>query len=188
MSKAGGEERTLVLADVLEDVLAFRPQPVEVRWNDGSQMRRSFPDVGVVVLDGTVELWECKPRDHDADLLERLKPLAHVLRRSGVKYRVRTPRWFKAEPRLSNARRLARQGDRQVDPGLRATVGSLLNAGAKTFGQLRQASGANVAELLGAAARGVFAIDIDGMTLGDASAVRVARKAARSGAFLGVER
>ncbi len=180
-----GEERVLTLADVLEDVVAFRPQPLEIRWRDGLRARRAFPDVAVVLLDGSVELWECKPRELDARLVEQLRPLALALRRHGVRYRVRTPGWFAAEPRLSNARRLARQGDRPDDAGLRAALGrALAGVPACTFGDLRAAVGAGVAELLGAAARGAFAIGIDGSPIGEGSPVRAAAAGALGGAYL----
>ncbi len=179
------EERALTLADVLEDVIAFSPQPVELRWSEGERTRRAYPDIGVVLLDGTAELWECKSSDTDHLLAAKLKPLAVSLTRRGVRYRARTPRWLAAQPRLSNAQRLAVHGTQSPDLAVcEAIARALPLVRTPVLGALRETTGAGAAQLLCAAAHGVFAVCIDGVRLGDASPIRASKPGARSGAYL----
>lgn len=183
-AESGHEAEALLLADVAEGVAAFRPQPVAVRYWNGDRMANAFPDIGIVLLGGGVELWEVKPERRDDDLVRRLGHLASALRGHGITYRVRTPRWLRHGSRLANARLLHRQGDRPVAAWLPPAIAeTLASPGTGTVGALRTTLGIDPEVVCAAAARGALAIDIGSGPLSDATTVRVPRRGARSGAY-----
>ncbi len=181
---SGGEEDPLVLAEVLEDVRHYRAQPAEIWFHDGARMRRAFPDLGLCLLDGSVELWEVKPEGLGEKFRGRLEAIGLSLASVGIRYRVRTPFWSRQEPRLSNAKALHRQGDRLLTPGFIAAMAETLPClPEKTVGCLRRALGAGLADIYAAAAKGGLSIEITRGRLGDNSEIRLPRPGASSGAF-----
>lgn len=180
----GGEADVLMLADILEEVAAFRPQAVAVRYFDGRRIARAFPDIALRMIDGSIEFWEIKPERHDAETIERLCILASTMRAAGLRYRVRTPRWFRRNPQLTNARLLYRQADRPITDRLAADIEAAIDRqGCRTLGALRGALGIGMYVLHGAAARGLFAIDIATERLNDATSIRKALRGACSGGY-----
>ena len=183
-TESSGEADALLHADVLEDVVAFLPQAVEVRFLHAARMRRAYPDLALLRLDGSVDLWEVKPERIGADRIARLGHLKAALNASGIQYEIRTPSWLRRYPQHHNATELHRLGDHPVPGPLQARIGQILACGgATTLGMLAAGTGAGIEILIAAAARGMFSVDVGTGVLGRSTMVRIARPGARSGAF-----
>lgn len=184
-AESPGEAEAMLLAEVLEQVVAFRPQAVEVCFFEGVERRRAFPDLCVGMLDGSVELWEVKGRSVSSALVRRLGRLSAALRKVGVRYRVLTPYTLGHGSRLANAgaiHRLAFVGlTSSVTMAIERAVPMLDVA---TLGGLQAATGLRRSEILAAAAKGKVAVDIGGDPVGAATRVRPALPGARSGGFV----
>ena len=183
-TESSGEADAMLHADVLEDVVAFLPQAVEVRFLHAGRVRRAYPDLALLRLDGSVDLWEVKPERIGADRIERLGHLKAALNASGIHYEISMPSWLRRYPQHHNASELHRLGDHPVPGPLQVGIGQILaRGGATTLGDLAVGTGAGMEILIAAAARGMFSVDVGTGVLGRLSSVRVARPGARSGAF-----
>lgn len=178
------EASVLVLADVLEEVLAFRPQALRVVFVHRGRPTSAYPDLAVLRVDGGCELWECKPdRGVGEETFERLVALRASLRAVGIPYLVRQPRWSRRAPWGRNAALIWRHADQVLPPTMPAAVEKAVRCGTATLGALGQQAGATFPMLLALAARGTFAVDIGGAPLGAGSSIRQAAVGATSGAF-----
>ncbi len=178
------EAGILMLADVHEEVRAFRPQALRVYFTHGGRTVSACPDIAVVRIDGRPELWECKPnRGVGRTAYHRLRDLYHALQAVGIRYRVRQP--FKAlrEPRRRNATLLWRHADCHLPDGLAVQAQDAVQAGVSTIGMLASRTGASFQMLFALAARGHIAVDIGLTPLGHDSLVRMPIPGASSGAF-----
>jgi len=186
-AESPGELDAMLLADVLEDVVAFRPQPVEVRFFDGERCRSAFPDLGVLHLDGGVQLWEVKGATKSPSLVRRLGHLSASLSQVGIEYRVLTSTWLTRSPRQANARLLYRHANRPLPSWAAGEITRVTSChGPMTLGSLRAQLGLGLADLAAAAAQGMFAVNLAGAALGEGTPVRLPRTGARSGGFLGM--
>lgn len=184
-AESPAEANAIQLADVLENILAFCPQPVEVRYHDGKRFRRAYPDLGLVMLDGSVRFWEVKDDIASAELVQRLGRLSAALQRNAVGYRVVTSRWLASAPRMANVRELRRNRDWPFGGHTRASISAVLDQLASpTLGALQEKLCLTRPEILAAAAQGVVAVDIGLMEFGSRSSVRAALSGARSGGFI----
>lgn len=184
LTESSGEADAVLHADVLEDIIAFLPQAVEVRFPHAGRVRRAYPDLALLRLDGSVGLWEVKPERVGTERIERLGHLKAALNASGIHYEIKTPSWLRRYPQHHNASELHRQGGHPVPGPLQAGIGQILaRGGATTLGTLATGTGAGIEVLIAAAARGMFSVDVGTGVLGRSTPVRVARPGARSGAF-----
>ena len=182
------EAETAIFADVLEDVVAYAMQPVCLHYRDGGRLTRAYPDVGLLMIDGTVELWEVKPERASEALVRRLGTLSRLLHARGVRYRVRTPLWLHRAPRRANVRAVWASDGVAVGETLRDDLAQRLGAGeATTLGALRAQLGVEAPVLHAAVLRGLVAVDLDAGPLSDASPVRPPKPGALSGGYLGAE-
>jgi len=183
-TESSGETDAMLHADVLEEVMAFSPQAVEVRFIHAGCVRRAFPDLALMRLDGSVDLWEVKPERIGAERIARLGHLKAALNASGIRYEIRTPSWLRRYPQYQNARELHRLGDHPVPGSLHAGIAQILaHGGTTTLGALAAGTGVGIEILIAAAARGMFSVDVGAGVLGRSTLVRAARPGARSGAF-----
>lgn len=178
------EAGILMLADVHEDVRAFRPQALRVSYRHGGRTVSACPDIAVVRTDGYPELWECKPnRGVGRAAFHRLRDLHDALQAVGIRYRVRQPFKVLREPRRRNATLLWRHADCHLPDGLAVQAEDAVQTGVPTLGMLASRTGASFPMLLALAARGHIAVDIGLAPLGHGSLVRMPVPGATSGAF-----
>jgi hypothetical protein len=182
------EAEAAMFADVLEDVVTFSMQPVALRYHDGNRAFSAFPDIGLKMLDGSVELWEVKPERVSEQLVRRLGTLARLLHAHGIRYRVRTPFWMGRSPRHANVRAIWAAGGITLPDTIHSDLQQCLSsARATTLGALRAELGVHHDALYAGALRGLVAVDLDAMPLCDGSPVRAPAAGALSGGYLGAE-
>jgi hypothetical protein len=61
--RSGYECTVYECLDCRNDIQAFEPEPFEIPYLNGTEMRKYRPDLLVVYTDGRKELWEIKPHD-----------------------------------------------------------------------------------------------------------------------------
>ena len=174
-------------ADVLENVTAFSMQPVCLRYRDGSRLARAYPDLGLLMIDGSPELWEVKPERASEVRVQRLATLSRLLHAQGVRYRVRTPFWLGRAPRRANVLAVWASDGAAIGDALRADVAQCLGLSIRTLGALRAELGVQVNILHAAVLRGLVAVDLDAAPLSDATSIRAPLPGARSGGYLGAD-
>ncbi len=180
------EAGVLVLADVLESVRVFRPQALRVVFPYQGRPRTAYPDIAIIRDDGQPELWECKPdRVLSDERFARLLALRRALHAVGISYRVRQPGWSRREPLASNAALIRRYANQPLPYGLLGMALGIVRLGPTTLGALGREAGATMPMLLSLAARGVIAVDIGSLPLGEDTVVRQPLPGASSGAFDG---
>ena len=180
------EADVLVLADVLESVRVFRPQALRVLFPYQGRLRTAYPDIAIIRDDGQPELWECKPdRVLSDERFARLQALRRALHAVGISYRVRQPGWSHREPLASNAALIRRYANQPLPYGLPGMALGIMRSGPTTLGAIGREAKATMPMLLSLAARGVIALDIGSLALGEDTVVRQPLPGASSGAFDG---
>ena len=180
------EADVLVLADVLESVRVFRPQALRVVFPYQRRLRIAYPDIAIIRDDGEPEFWECKPDCVLSDeRFVRLLTLRRALHAVGIPYRVRQPGWSRREPLASNAALIRRYASQPLPYGLFGLALGIVRSRPTTLGILGREAKATMPMLLSLAARGVIAVDIGSLPLGDDTVVRQPLPGASSGAFDG---
>lgn len=103
------ERDLLYLLEIDPEIRAYLTQPLSLRYRDGESVRSHLPDVLSLARDRET-LIEVKYADEAAlpEVQRRTQILKSGLARHGVAYRVLTEKIIRAEPRLTNARRLCR--------------------------------------------------------------------------------
>lgn len=99
------------LLDANPDVLAFREQPLVIRYLHEGEERAHYPDVEVA-YGSHKELWEVKPSadaEHP-DILRRTRLMEHALPHFGYTYRMVIAESLTDSSRLKNALTLLRYG------------------------------------------------------------------------------
>lgn len=184
-SESSLEWLAMLHCDVLENVVAFRPNSVAVRFECGGREQIAYPDIAVLRREGGPEFWEIKPAGHlGIDRLQRLRALARGLGQIGIPYLVRQPHWLCREPALENARAIHRHAHHQGPGPHPLEVARLLSTRAGiTLLEAAQALKVQTADLLGLVAQGVAAIDIGGGPITGHTPVRLPLPHATSGAF-----
>ncbi|MCG9065769.1 TnsA endonuclease N-terminal domain-containing protein [Laribacter hongkongensis] len=89
-------------------IVAYREQPLTLRYPDGPRLRRYTPDFELVLAGGEVVLVEIKPTRSLADdeVRHKLDCVEQHLRREGRQFVVLSDQHLRREPRLSNLREL----------------------------------------------------------------------------------
>lgn len=102
-------------------IVAYREQPLTLRYPDGPRLRRYTPDFELVLVNGEVVLVEIKPTRSlaDAEVRHKLDCVEQHLRREGRQFVVLTDQHLRREPRLSNLRELYHRTPR-IPPTLAA--------------------------------------------------------------------
>lgn len=102
-------------------IVAYREQPLTLRYPDGPRLRRYTPDFELVLASGEVVLVEIKPTRSlgDAEVRHKLDCVEQHLRREGRKFVVLSDQHLRREPRLSNLRALYHRTPR-IPPTLAA--------------------------------------------------------------------
>lgn len=184
-AESGLEWLAMLHCDVLESVVAFRPNAVEVRFEHDGRARTAYPDIAVLRRDGRPEFWEIKPASHPgAERLQRLRALARELSLVGIPYMVRQPHWLCREPALKNARAIHRHAG-IAPPGchLLNVARALSERGGTTLAGMAQALELRSADLLGFVARGMIALDIGAHPITGSTPIMLPLSNATSGAF-----
>ena len=180
------EADVLVLADVLEAVRLFRPQTLRVIFSYQGRLCTAYPDIAIIRDDGQPELWECKPdRVLSDEKFARLHALREALHVAGIPYRIRQPGWCGRTPLASNAALIRRYAHLPLPYGLFGMALGIVRSGPTTLGALGREARATMPMLLSLAARGVLAVDIGSLPLGEDTPVRQPLPGATSGAFDG---
>ena len=184
-SESALEWVAMLHCDVLESVVAFRPNSVAVHFECGGRQHVAYPDIAILRRDGCPEFWEIKPAGlPGVDSLQRLRALARGLGRIGIPYLVRQPHWLCREPALGNARAIHRHAHHQALGPHPLDVARLLSTRPGiTLLKAAQALKVRTVDLLGLVAQGVAAIDIGGGPITGHTPVRLPLPHATSGAF-----
>lgn len=178
------EFQAFLLADVLERVLYFNAQPVQVRYLHKGQIRTAYPDIAIETADGKLEVWECKADSRmRKEVIERHVSLHQALREIGIPYRIMQPISLGQEPRAANAEMIWRQADRLIPSDLQDAVLGCVRSGAETLGQIRDALNCSMASLLALVGQGKLAVNIHDAPLTSASFVRAPLPLATAGGF-----
>lgn len=181
--ESSNEFNCLTLLDVWESVVTFGPQPCRVNYTLDHKQRWTYPDFSVRLLDGRVELWEVKP--DDGVPAQSKKAICEACNIKSVRYRVVTHSYLKREPILKNARLLNDFKAAPVDPSLVKSVSKALgHAHIRTLSDLCMATRLKAVDLLPAALRGHFAIDLGSSAFPAGALIRPARSGATSGGFI----
>lgn len=181
--ESSNEFNCLTLLDVWEDVVAFGPQPCRVDYTLGNKKRWTYPDFAVRLLDGCVELWEVKP--DDGVPTQTKKAISEACNIKNVSYRVVTRSYLKREPILKNARLLNDFKAASVDASVEKSISKALgHTRVRTLSDLCKATCLKAADLLPAALRGHFAIDLGSDAFPAGAFIRPARSGATSGGFV----
>lgn len=117
-AESSGERNGFQLLDADSTILRYREQPVRIRFELNGQLHEHYPDVHVERSNGPPgELWEIKPRlKHlDPEVLARTVFMQTTLPTHGFLYRPIANEDLEKEPRLSNARKLLKHGNRTID-------------------------------------------------------------------------
>lgn len=103
------ERDLLYLLEVDPEIRAYLTQPLNLRYRDYEFIRSHLPDVLSLTRD-QIALIEVKYADEAAlpEVQRRTQILKTGLAPHGIAYRVLTEKIIRAEPRLTNARRLSR--------------------------------------------------------------------------------
>lgn len=124
-------------------IVAYREQPLTLRYPDGSRLRRYTPDFELVLASGEVVLVEIKPTRSlaDAEVRHKLDCVEQHLRREGRQFVVLSDQHLRREPRLSNLRELYHRTPR-IPPTLAAARQAIEHIAAAlplTLGDARRA-------------------------------------------------
>lgn len=184
-AESGLEWLAMLHCDVLESVVAFRPNAVAVQFEYEGGTRMAYPDIAVLRRDGRPEFWEIKPTGcPGAERLQRLRALSRGLGQIGVPYMVRQPHWLCREPALKNARAIHRHAGVQPSSSHSLTVARLLSErGSITLTEMAQVLQLRSADLLGFVARGMIALDIGAQPITANTIIMSPLSNATSGAF-----
>lgn len=177
------ERNCLTLLDVLESVVEYCPQPTRIEFEDDGKKRFTIPDFAVRTLDGSVKLWEVKMAN--AFCNRKVGLISEACDKLNVGYVAVSHRELQRKPILANAQSLHRYSHVPVTEFVARAVSScIVQPGVRSLADLCRVTGLSAAELMPAALRGHFAIDLTASSFPYGASVRRCREGAISGGFI----
>lgn len=165
------------LLEVDNAVVAYKPQPELLTYDNDEKVRRYYPDIEVEFVTGKKQLVEVKD-DGDANDPTNKREFAirtQLYAEIGLEYVVRDRSWIHQGVALTNAKQMLLFNDLRPDTLMRARVRELFHVSPpKTLGDLHDATGMLWDErgvLFNMAMRNDFTIDIHTLILSDRSPV-----------------
>jgi hypothetical protein len=160
------EYNLIRLMDCDASVVDILPQPCVIRYVQGGEERKHYPDLLTKLQNGQKVFWEVKTPEnaHRTDTRSRTAIMAEGLTEHGYLYRVALSDDLRVEPRLKNVTQLLRHGRKRVPIEVREQIRQLMTlAKAISLGQV--ASGAlgplNRATAYNLVLEGKLWIDVD---------------------------
>ncbi|MFC3677730.1 Tn7 transposase TnsA N-terminal domain-containing protein [Ferrovibrio xuzhouensis] len=173
------------LLEVDNNVIAYRPQPERLIYDNGERVRLHYPDIEVTFLAGKTQIVEVKEADDANDPVNQ-KEFAirsFLYAKEGLEYVVRDRDWVHQGVALANARQILLFNDMRPAPLLRKKVLELFDVEPpKTLADLHEALKMPLADrglLLNMAMRNIFTIDTHSAPLSDRSAVSPRKERAK---------
>ena len=111
-AESKNELNAFILLDANPAVASFREQPAIIEYVMDGTPHKHFPDILVVLTDGSMEFWEVKPKEQAVkpEVLARTRLMTELLPQQGYAYRVVIGEDLATQPRLKNALKLLRLG------------------------------------------------------------------------------
>lgn len=165
------------LLEVDNNVVAYKPQPERLIYDNGERVRLHYPDIEVQLLVGRTQIVEVKDADDASDPENRrefaIRSLLYA--KEGLDYVVRDRDWIHQGHALANARQILLFNDMRPAPLLRKKVIELFSVEQpKTLAELHEALKMPLSDrglLLNMAMRNIFTIDIHSAPLSNWSIV-----------------
>jgi len=165
------------LLEVDNTVVAYKPQPELLTYDNDETVRRYYPDIEVEYVSGKKQLVEVKDTDDATDPvnLREFAIRTRLYAEIGLEYVVRDRDWINQGVALKNAKEILLFNDLRPDGRLRASIRELFDLNPpKTLGELHDVTGMLWGErglLFNMAMRNDFTIDTHTMLLCDRSPV-----------------
>lgn len=165
------------LLEVDNSVVAYKPQPELVIYDNGDRVRMHYPDIEVTYVTGKKQLIEVKDTDdaQDPANIREFGIRSRLYAALGVEYVVRDRAWIHQGMALENAKQILRFNDLRPDIMLRKQVIELFyTQPPKTLADLHVAMKLPLEDrgmLYAMAMRNTFTIDIHTAALSDLSRV-----------------